>query len=41
MSVQLLNCQSQVENRQIFPCTEDMVTVCTLDITNIIFVDSS
>ena len=25
MSVQLLNCQSEAEGREVFPCTSDMV----------------
>jgi len=28
LSVNLLNCQSAIEGRKIFPCTEEMVRVC-------------
>ena len=26
LSVQLMNCQSQAEGREVFPCTQDMVS---------------
>ena len=29
LSVELLNCQSQTERRQTFPCTQDMVSVAS------------